>query len=234
MEKKKDAINISDLIERKKNLQQLITKKKEKLNYYKKVMDKIPVAFFISCTQTKTIKWLNNGIAKYLDNEVNTKVVANEYFNTKIPSEQLKDSLSEFSKPFQKNETTRDTVFDITQTDGKFVKYLAVTIPFGERENLSIAFEVNGVLTRNQQLEQLIRDLLKEKSNFQFSKLSKMELKVASLIGEGKTINQIANETYRSYHTIEFHKRNIQKKMNFSRIMEIVQFAKENGLSNNI
>lgn len=61
-------------------------------------------------------------------------------------------------------------------------------------------------------------------------KLSKRELEIIKLVAEGLTSTKIADQLFISELTVQTHRRNMMRKLNFKNSMQVVQFAKDNDL----
>ncbi len=227
---KLSELSLAELQRKRQELKDHLTKTEEKLALRKKVLAKAPLAVLISDTQKQKIIWLNSGIA-LLFNNTHPIDDPNSFFKKIIVPEQYNSTMSELYKPFENNTQKRETLFDVIDVNGKIIKYMAVTVPYNKDQNISGAFCINDISRRAEQLKEFISHLKKEMNELKLKQLTKTELKIAKHIAQGKTITQIADIEIRSYHTIEKHKRNIMKKMNFSKISEIVSFAIENGIA---
>ncbi|MDX9846845.1 MAG: LuxR C-terminal-related transcriptional regulator [Tenuifilaceae bacterium] len=60
--------------------------------------------------------------------------------------------------------------------------------------------------------------------------LTKTQVRIITLLCEGKSVRQIAENLNRSFHTVDNHKRTIFKKLGINKMQHLVAFAKENGL----
>ncbi|MFW6326933.1 MAG: response regulator transcription factor, partial [Bacteroidota bacterium] len=63
------------------------------------------------------------------------------------------------------------------------------------------------------------------------AKLTKREKQIIKLLCEGKSCNAISKELLISYHTVDSHRKNIERKIGVNSIASIVKFAVENDLS---
>jgi DNA-binding NarL/FixJ family response regulator len=63
-----------------------------------------------------------------------------------------------------------------------------------------------------------------------FTSLSRREIEVLSLIGQGLTGNQMAEKLFLSTHTIETHRKNIQTKLGIRSTAALIKYANERGL----
>jgi DNA-binding NarL/FixJ family response regulator len=60
--------------------------------------------------------------------------------------------------------------------------------------------------------------------------LSDRELQILRLLGQGKTVNEIADELFISSRTVSTHKARLMLKMNFKNNADLVLYASESGL----
>ena len=61
-------------------------------------------------------------------------------------------------------------------------------------------------------------------------KLTPTELKIIGLIRQGLSSQQMANRLFTSFETVRSHRKNIHRKLEISRIAELIEFATEHGL----
>jgi DNA-binding NarL/FixJ family response regulator len=59
--------------------------------------------------------------------------------------------------------------------------------------------------------------------------LTRREIEVLKLIGEGKSLKEIADQLFINIKTVETHKLNIQTKLNLTNVAQLVRFAIENN-----
>ncbi|MBT1690353.1 response regulator [Dawidia soli] len=59
--------------------------------------------------------------------------------------------------------------------------------------------------------------------------LTRREVEVLKLIGEGKSLREIADQLFINIKTVETHKLNIQTKLNLTNVAQLVRFAIENN-----
>ncbi len=97
---------------------------------------------------------------------------------------------------------------------------------------LVIMFPIDDEMVFNQlKLDVYLKEINRLKNQLTISKLSKTELKVIELLGQGSSTKEVANNLCRSFDTINNHRRSIFKKLEIHKISELVRFAKENGLA---
>jgi DNA-binding NarL/FixJ family response regulator len=61
-------------------------------------------------------------------------------------------------------------------------------------------------------------------------RLSQRELQILKLLGQGKSVNEIADELFLNNRTISTYKARLMQKMNFKNNAELVLYASESGL----
>jgi len=79
--------------------------------------------------------------------------------------------------------------------------------------------------------------LQKDKKHYEPSenmKLSNSETEIVKLISNGKTTKEIAEIKQLSFHTINTHRKNIFKKLNINNSSELVKYAINSGIINDI
>ncbi|WP_439181590.1 response regulator transcription factor [Carboxylicivirga taeanensis] len=92
-------------------------------------------------------------------------------------------------------------------------------------------YTVDQHLVRNpNSLDAFIAENNRLKNNLLLTKLTKTELTVLSHLGQGLSTKQVAKVLYRSFNTVNNHRRSIFAKLGFHKLSELVDFAKENGL----
>jgi DNA-binding NarL/FixJ family response regulator len=62
------------------------------------------------------------------------------------------------------------------------------------------------------------------------TRLSQRELQILKLLGQGKSVNEIADELFLNNRTISTYKARLMQKMNFKNNAELVLYASESGL----
>jgi len=94
---------------------------------------------------------------------------------------------------------------------------------------------VNKVLSGKKYISETIADILIETTNKkevvnQHELLSDREMEVLHLLGQGKTITQIANQIHLSVNTISTYRSRIMDKLHLSSNAAIIKYAIENDL----
>jgi DNA-binding NarL/FixJ family response regulator len=76
-------------------------------------------------------------------------------------------------------------------------------------------------------LEEERRQQIKKRKDLKLELLTRTERCIFNYLAQGKTIKEIADLMYRSYHTIATHKKSIFRKLGFTKINDLVNFANE-------
>jgi DNA-binding NarL/FixJ family response regulator len=139
------------------------------------------------------------------------------------------------------------------------IKVLALSI-FDQEENLMAMFEAgaSGYILKKSGKEDLVnaikkisegnlyicsemaigmlqklkenRDVIFRAENKKLPELSKRELEILQLIGEGYTNNQIADKTFTSRRTVETHRKNLIEKTDTNNTATLIKFAISNQI----
>ena len=78
--------------------------------------------------------------------------------------------------------------------------------------------------------EQLVSNIYSPQEELPHKNFSDREFQVFSLLAEGKSITEIADQFFLSIKTVSTHKTNLMKKMRIHTISELVQYAVKNNL----
>jgi len=79
--------------------------------------------------------------------------------------------------------------------------------------------------------------LQKDRNSYETSdniKLSTSEIEIVRFIADGKTTKEIAEIKHLSFHTINTHRKNIFRKININNSSELIKYAINNGIINDI
>ncbi len=102
----------------------------------------------------------------------------------------------------------------------------------GGKYMLSSAVEITKEFTYNHtKMQQYMKEITLLKSKLTLSKLTNSEKEIICLLAKGKTVKEVAVIRERSYDTINNHKRNIFKKLGFTKLSDLICFCVENGLT---
>lgn len=78
--------------------------------------------------------------------------------------------------------------------------------------------------------EQMVFEQAKQRSPVSGKRLSQRELQILKLLGQGKSVNEIADELLLNSRTVSTYKARLMQKMNFKNNAELVLYASESGL----
>ncbi len=113
-----------------------------------------------------------------------------------------------------------------------YIRSKKITIEKGKKHMMSIVFFIGDEMVFNQlKLDVYLKEINRLKNQLTISKLSKTELKITELLGQGLSTKEVANKLCRSFDTVNNHRRSIFKKLEIHKISELVKFAKDNGLA---
>jgi DNA-binding CsgD family transcriptional regulator len=96
---------------------------------------------------------------------------------------------------------------------------------------LCVDVDMSPRMNTETQLVEALKENLKQKNNLLIKNLGKREIEILALIGQGDSSKTIAEKLFLSLHTVNTHRRNIQKKLGTNRVAELVSLAHEAGLS---
>ncbi len=78
--------------------------------------------------------------------------------------------------------------------------------------------------------EQMVFEPAGRRSSVSGDRLSPRELQILKLLGQGKSVNEIADELFLNNRTVSTYKARLMHKMNFKNNAELVLYASESGL----
>ena len=151
-----------------------------------------------------------NNIARFKEHCPKAKIlIFSAYYSEDLLKSLRKEGIAGF---VHKNAAPGDLLDGILQVaQGEFYLCVARSIPQG--------VQVNGSS----------RSVLKDDFRKRLL-LSRREEEILKLISRGLTSQHIGNMLYISKHTVETHRKNILRKLNFNSSMELVKFAVQQGL----
>ncbi len=113
-----------------------------------------------------------------------------------------------------------------------YIRGAKINLEENKHHVVIVIFSIEDEMVFNQlKLDVYLKEINRLKNQLTISKLSKTELKVIELLGQGSSTKEVANNLCRSFDTINNHRRSIFKKLEIHKISELVKFAKDNGLS---
>lgn len=98
------------------------------------------------------------------------------------------------------------------------------------KELLCVDVDLSPRMNTEEQLIAALRENLRQKNTLLIQSLRKREVEILTLVCEGKSTKEIAQQLFLSEHTVHTHRRNIQRKLGTSNVAELVLLAREAGL----
>ncbi len=98
------------------------------------------------------------------------------------------------------------------------------------KDLLCVDVDMSHQMNTEHQLIEALKENLKAKNKLLLKSLSKREVQILHLICQGARTKEIADTLFLSIHTINTHRRNIQKKLGTTNIADLVTLAGEAGL----
>ena len=100
------------------------------------------------------------------------------------------------------------------------------------KELLCVDVDLSPRMNTEAQLIAALRENLRQKNNLLIQSLRKREIEILTLVCQGRSTKEIAQQLFLSEHTVHTHRRNIQRKLGTSNVAELVLLARETGLVN--
>lgn len=110
---------------------------------------------------------------------------------------------------------------------GRVIKWLDNDIP---EEFLGVGIDVTDQFASFTKFENLLKENIYLKNKLKLNCLTKREIEILTLISEGNSTKEIAELKNISFHTAEWHRKNISRKLGIHKSSELVRFAVESGL----
>lgn len=104
-----------------------------------------------------------------------------------------------------------------------------ITKPFNN-EDLLRSIEIRLEKHKNLTTQVEHKNTFDDKNKEIIKKLTKRERQIIKYFCKGLSCKQISQELFISFHTVDSHRKNIEKKMNVNSISSVVRFAHENDL----
>lgn len=119
----------------------------------------------------------------------------------------------------------------INKSEWLYVRGGRITIEEGKHHMAILLFPINDKAVYNHlKLDIYLKEITRLRNQLAIAKLTRTEIKVVELLAKGLSTKEVANRLYRSFDTINNHRRSIFKKLGIHKISELVSFANENGL----
>ena len=98
------------------------------------------------------------------------------------------------------------------------------------KEVLCVDIDLSPRMNTDQQLIAALKENLQQKNQLLIKSLRKREVEVLTLVCKGLNTKAIAQQLFISEHTVQTHRRNIQRKLGTTNVAELVVLANEAGL----
>lgn len=98
------------------------------------------------------------------------------------------------------------------------------------KELLCVDVDLSPRMNTEVQLIAALRENLRQKNNLLIKNLRKREIEILTLVCQGLSTKEIAQQLFLSDHTVQTHRRNIQRKLGTANVAELVLLAREAGL----
>lgn len=98
------------------------------------------------------------------------------------------------------------------------------------KELLCVDVDMSPRMNTEEQLIAALKANLRQKNQLLLKSLRKRELEVLTLVCKGCNTKAIARQLFLSEHTVQTHRRNIQRKLGTSNVAELVLLTSEAGL----
>lgn len=98
------------------------------------------------------------------------------------------------------------------------------------KELLCVDVDMSPRMNTEEQLITALRENLRQKNNLLIQSLRKREVEILTLVCQGLSTKEIAQQLFLSDHTVHTHRRNIQRKLGTANVAELVLLAREAGL----
>lgn len=207
-----------------------------KLVYYNDIYNKLNIAVFVHDLKTLRHTWTNNSyetITGYNREEIMQMGPdwAEENYH---PEDRF--IMKERIQYFRENlGDSYSCVYRIRHRNGKWIWIYSNCTVFNRNragmpaQLLGIAIDFSESMRTYGQLEKLIRENKKLKSELIRCKVSKREKEVLTFISKGLSATQIGSHMNISPHTVNNHRKNVMKKLGAGNIAQLIKIADENG-----
>lgn len=117
---------------------------------------------------------------------------------------------------------------------GHFVWFYGTSAIFKKHANgdpmllIGFAMDIFSQIQTDTKLRELLQENLQLRNKLTINSLTKRQKEIMVLIAKGKTSKQIGDKLNISNHTVETHRKNILKRLNFHNSAEMVKFTIEN------
>ncbi|TXK52180.1 PAS domain-containing protein [Pontibacter qinzhouensis] len=228
----------SKLQQRIKDLEEELAQTKEKCSFLERVVHELPANIYISDLDEGVV-WCNRTNEETLGYSL-SEIIEMGGFNY------LKEIVHPDDQTVPENSLAHYRHFSGAEYGGIFRArhkqeqeykwYTGWAKSFSRKENgevkdiLCVDVDLSSRMDTEEQLVAALKDNLKNKNKLLIKNLRKREVQVLNMICMGMSTRAIAEQLFLSYHTVETHRKNIQRKLGTNNVAEMVVLAREAGL----
>ena len=203
--------------------------------FYEQLLDKQPVIFYLCQSNKLMLNWANEPFLKllgYTEDEISEhsfESIFEEHYQHLGPG-----SEGELIRYFDQYNSSTTIRYRVKHKAGQWSQIQARAITFFRCPNgkansvMSIGFGVSGNAIPDLQI--FCMNLERLRNHDTISSLTPRELEIIQYMANGELCSEIARKLKLSKHTVSTHRKNILRKLQFSRVSEVVAFAVRNGL----
>lgn len=209
--------------------------------FYKNVLNQAGVMIHISeIIDNRYLKviWANNFYVENCGHDINERNEDLEKFYRQNYSPKDIPTVKKVIKKMNIDHQPYSGIYKFYGGSNKEFKWTYTNLrpyKFDNNGNITHVLLATVFLTDNNINPERLADLQKEvnklKHQLSLSKLSKTETEVLKVLSQSMTESEIATRLNRSIHTIKTHIKNIKKKLNLKKNLELVKFALEAGIN---
>ena len=213
-----------------------VSQLEEKVEFYEKVLNRIPAILYVMDLKANTIQWASPGFGNVLNYSYNDV------------SELGKNILNEVTHPddigifessmnfYDESDGPIHGICRIKDTNGSYKWVYGNSVVFQRDENanaiqsMGLVIDVNKKMFTENQLQELVKENHRLKNMVKLKCLTKREKEIIKLFAKGQTCSKIAEMLSLSVHTVDTHRRNLIRKLRLHNTKELAAFAINNGL----
>ncbi|WP_187264625.1 LuxR C-terminal-related transcriptional regulator [Pontibacter beigongshangensis] len=233
-EKKPD----NNLLQKIKELEEELARTKEKCDFLERVVNEVPANIYISDVD-KGVIWCNKTNEETLGYSLEEILEKGGFHYLKEIVHPDDQTVPENSIAHYKHFTGAEYggIFRARHKLEKEYKWFTGWAKsFRKNEHgdvqdvLCVDVDLSPRMDTEEQLVAALKENLKNKNKLLIKHLRNREVQILSMICMGLSTRAIAEQLFLSYHTVETHRKNIQRKLGTSNVAEMVILAREAGL----
>ncbi|MFT2011218.1 LuxR C-terminal-related transcriptional regulator [Pontibacter sp. 13R65] len=233
-----DTNSENNLQQRIKELEEELAQVKERCAFLEKVVNEVPANIYISDLDQGVV-WCNKTNEETLGYTL-PEILAMGGFNY------LKEIVHPDDHTIPENSLVHYKHFTGAEYGGIFRAkhkeeseykwYTGWAKSFRRKENgevkdiLCVDVDLSSRMDTEEQLVAALKANLQNKNKLLIKNLRNREIQILNMICQGMSTRGIAEQLFLSYHTVETHRKNIQRKLGTGNVAEMVVLAREAGL----